>query len=176
MAKPKLTTKSLAAPAAQSLQEAERLVGRIGELNRELIRQDADLGDTLAAAKKAAEEIAAPLKAELLAAHQAVQAWAEANKADLTKGGKTKTVRLSTGDIKWRLRPPSVTLRNVKAIIEHMRKHHLMSYVRAKYEVDKDALGSAPEVAKTIPGVTVASAGEDFIVEPFDEGLAEVRP
>ena len=30
-----------------------------------------------------------------------------------------------------------------------------------------------PEVARGIEGVTIGSAGEDFIVEPFEAGLAD---
>ncbi len=171
-----LKSKALATPAAQNRQEAESLVLRIGELQRELTRREADLGDSLARIKKAAEDASLPLALELLGAHAAVQTWAEANRAVITKDGRTKTVKLATGLIAWRNRPPKVSLRGVDAILEFLLgDKKLKRFLRVKHEIDKEALGKEPDEARKVPGVSVGSAGEDFIIEPFEAQLAEVR-
>ena len=176
MAKSALKTKAPASPAAQTREEAEAFVHRIGEIQRELTRREADLGDALARAKRAAEETALPLKEELEVAQDAVQAWAEANRAAITRQGKTKTVELSTGKVSWRQRPPSVKLRGVDAIIQYLlARPSLARFLRVKHEVDKETLAREPEFAVSIPGVTVGSAGEDFIIEPFEAQLSEAR-
>ncbi len=170
-----LKTKAPATPAAQTQQEAEAMVLRIGDIQRELRRREADLGDALARAKASAEETALPLKHELAATQDAVQTWAEANRKLLTRDGKTKTVELATGKVSWRLRPPSVRLRGIDQVLEFiLGQPSLKRFLRVKREVDKEALAKEPDIASSIPGVTVGSAGEDFIIEPFEAELTEV--
>jgi phage host-nuclease inhibitor protein Gam len=174
VSKKKTKTKAMSAPAAQSRDEAQRMVAEIGEISRELARQEADLGDALAKVKADAEAKALPLKTRQIDLHEAVQKWAEANRAELTRDGRTKTVELTTGKVSWRNRPDSVGLRGVEAIIEHLKTKLEGRFLRTKYEVDKDAMLGAKDDARKVPGVTIKSAGEEFIVEPFDALLAEV--
>ncbi len=174
MSKKKTKTKAMSAPAAQSREEAQRMVAEIGEISRELARQEADLGDALAKVKADAEAKALPLKTRLIDLHDAVQKWAEANRAELTRDGRTKTVELTTGKVSWRNRPEGVLLRGVEAVIDYLRTKHESRFLRTKYEVDKEAMLAAKDEARQVPGVTIKSAGEEFIVEPFDAQLAEV--
>lgn len=176
MASKKTRIKTTAQPAAQSRDEAEAMIGRIGQISRELTRQDADLGDALAKAKQNAEAVALPLKDELETLKDRVQRWAEANRNDITRAGKTKTVEFTTGKVSWRARPASVTLRKVEDVIAFLEKAKGgMAYLRIKAEVNKEALRDAPTFAATVPGVKIASAGEDFVIEPFGGELAEAR-
>ncbi len=67
-----------------------------------------------------------------------------------------------------------MTLRGVDAIIEHLKgKRSLRGFLRVKYEVDKEAMAAKAAAAAKVPGVTIASAGEDFIIEPFEAELVE---
>lgn len=167
-------TKSVAAPAAQSREEVEHLIERIGIQQRELQRLEADLGDRLAEAKRDAETRALPLKESIAAAQDRISRWCEANRAELTKGGKTKTVEFTTGAVSWRLRPPRVTVRGgEQPVIDWLQKHLGGRFIRTKLELDKEGLRSAPEMVPSIPGVKIGSAGEDFIVEPFAGQLVE---
>jgi phage host-nuclease inhibitor protein Gam len=171
-----LKTKAPATPAAQTREQAEAMVHRIGEIQRELVRRDADLGDSMARIKKAAEEASIPLKDELRGRQEAVQAWAEANRVVITRQGRTKTVELATGKVSWRQRPPSVKLRGVEAVIQYLlARPSLSRFLRVKHEIDKETLAREPEFARSIPGVTIGSAGEDFIIEPFEAPISEVR-
>ncbi|HUO23671.1 MAG TPA: host-nuclease inhibitor Gam family protein [Caulobacteraceae bacterium] len=165
--------KAPAAPAAQSRAEAERLVARIGELQRELKRRDADLGDELAAVKERHQSAALPLQAELELAQSQVQGWCEANRSALT-GDKTKTVQLATGKVFWRTRPPRVTVRGVEVIIETFKRYGLFQFIRTSEEIDKEAMLREPDVARRVAGVSIGSEGEDFIIEPFEAQLVEV--
>jgi len=170
----KTKTKTTAAPAGQSREEVERLIETIGRQQRELQRQDADLGDRLAAAKREAEERALPLKAAIADAQDRISRWCEANRADLTRGGRTKTVEFTTGAVSWRLRPPRVTVRGgEQAVIDWLQENLDGRFIRTKLELDKEALRSTPDVVPCIPGVKIGSAGEDFIVEPFGGDLVE---
>lgn len=165
-------TKAPSAPAAQSRDQVDALIGRVGEIQRELQRQDADLGDELARVKQQAEAKALPLKEELAVIQGQIQGWCEANRAALTREGKVKTADFTTGKVFWRVRPPKVSLRNVAAVLAYLQERGMQQFIRVTQEIDKEAMLRAPDQARLVPGVTVGSAGEDFIIEPFEAELA----
>lgn len=158
----------------QSDAAASEAVARVGELQRELARREADMNDALAAIKAECEEAAAPLKREVAERTQALKAYCEANRDRLTGSGKVKFYDFPAGKIAWRARPPKVTLRDkVDVILTRIKALGLMQFVRVKHEVDKEAMLAEPDLAATITGVSIGSAGEDFVVEPFEAALAE---
>ena len=160
-------TKARATPAAQSQQEAEADIARLGDIQRELARIQADYGDEAASLKAAAEESAAPLKIEAEALQVRVQGWCEANRNTLTKGGKVKFADLTTGKVQWRNLPPKVTIRGVEKFLEECRRLGLSQFVRTKQEPNKEVMLAEAALAKTLPGVTIGSEGEEFAIEPF---------
>lgn len=160
-------------PVPQTKDDAIESVTQVGELQRQVTRLEADMNDRIAAIKTAFEQQAEPLRIALDEKIQGLQIWAEANRAALTGGDKTKTVDLGTGVLKWRLRPPSVRLTGVEAIIAVLKQRGLRRFLRIKEEINKDALAAERDVAIGIPGVAIGSEGEDFIVEPAEMKLAE---
>lgn len=159
-------------PVPQSREEAAATVTAIGDLNRKLARLTADMNDELAASKTHFEAEAEPHRRALEEKTEGLKIWAEANRQALTGGDKTKTVDLGTGVVKWRLRPPAVRLSKVEDVIARLKALGLARFLRTKEEVNKDAMQAEPEVARTVAGVSIGSAGEDFIVEPFEAALA----
>ena len=167
----KTKIKARALPAAQTRQQAEAAIARIGVHQRELKRIEADLGDQVARCKADAEACAEPLKAQIASDQAMVQGWCEANRAEITAGGKVKFAVLNTGEVKWRLRPPRVSIRSVESVIAYLQDRMQGRFLRSKVEVDKDAILADPITAALIPGVSIGSEGEDFVIEPFDAGL-----
>lgn len=166
-AKGKLKRAAETAVAPGNRQEAEAMLARLGEIRRDMALHSAALEEGVAALKAAAETAAQPLAAEAEALFRGLQLYAEANRAALTEDGKTKTVWFATGLLAWRTRPPSVKLRDVAAVIETLRATGLDRFLRVKHEVNKEALLADPVAAQSIPGVTIGSAGEEFIAEPL---------
>lgn len=160
-------TKARATPAAQSREEAEADIARLGDIQRELARIQADYGDAAAALKGVAEESAAPLKEEAEALQLRVQGWCEANRNALTKGGKVKFADLATGKVQWRNLPPKVSIRGVEKFLEECRRLGLSQFVRTKLEPNKEVMLAEAVLAKTLPGVSIGSEGEEFAIEPF---------
>lgn len=161
------------APADRS--EAETMLARLGAIRRELALSGAALEETVGGLKAQAEEAAKPLAAEAEMLLRGLQLYAEANRAALTDGGRTKTVKLSTGELVWRLRPPSVRLRDLAAVIETIQQLGLTKFLRTKHEVNKEALLAAPGEASAIPGVSIGSPGEEFAAEPLAMELVASR-
>lgn len=158
-------------PVPQTRDEAAALVTTIGELGRQKARLEADMNDKLARIKEGYEQKAAPLKSAIDEKTEGLKIWAEANRTALTGGDKSKTVDLGTGVLKWRLRPPSVRISGFEAVIERLKAAGLARFLRTKEEINKDAMQAEPDVARAVAGVAIGSAGEDFIVEPFEAEL-----
>lgn len=160
-------------PVPQTREEAAATIVAIGELGRQHARIEADMNDELATSKQAYETIAAPLREAIEEKTEGLKMWAEANRSALTGGDKTKTVDLGTGVLRWRSRPASVRLSKIDDVLARLKSLGLTRFLRTKEEVDKEAMAREPELARTVAGVFIGSAGEDFIVEPYEAELAQ---
>lgn len=165
------------APAAtgvpQSLDEVNHAIAQIGIAQRERDRIQADMNDALATRRQAFEAQAQPFADQIKQLTAGVQLWCESHRAELTQNGKTKTAKLASGEISWRTRPPSVSVRGVELVLEALKALGLGRFVRVKEEVNKEAILLEPEVAMQVRGISI-SQGEDFVVKPWDTDLGEV--
>ena len=160
-------------PVPQDAMEADAFVQRIGDAQRRAVVVKAALDEAVSAAKLQAEGEAAIIAAEIETATRGLQIWAEAHRQKLTKDGATKTVKMPSGEIAWRLRPASIAIRDAKAVLATLLgDRKLGRFVRTKHEIDKDALLKEPEAAAAIEGVTVKTGAEDFIVTPTGMAMA----
>ena len=157
----------------QTREQTAEDIREIGELQRHLARIAADMNDELADVKQHYETAAEPLKQRLSALQQGVQIWSEANRDALTQHGKVKTAAFTTGEVAWRMRPPSVVVRGAEAVLDTLRRLGLTRFIRAKEEVNKEAILNEPEAVAHVAGICI-SQGEDFIVTPFETELTEV--
>lgn len=167
----KMVKAQAAAFVATSRDEADETVRRIGELQRQREAIATRMNDTLASAKAAAEIEAAPINAAIKELSHGVQVWAEAHRDALCKGGKT--VKLGNGELRWRLRPPSVVVRGAGMVVEALKRLGLNRFVRVKEEIDKAAILADPQAVQDVKGLQV-SQGEDFVIVPFATELEEV--
>lgn len=159
-------------PVPQSLGQADDAVRRIAAAQRRLSEIQATLDAEVARAKLAAEQQAGPLAAEITSLTEGLAMWAAANRDTLTDGGRTKTVQLPSGEIGWRIRPPSVALSNVKDLVAELLVRGETRFLRTKHEVDKEALLAQPDAARGLPGVTIRTGIEDFVVTPAGAPLS----
>lgn len=153
-------------PAARDQAEATAWVARIGELDRKRAKIEADLADLIAKATAEADGTALQLNAEAKDLSRGVQLWAEANRATLTKEGKTKTVKLPTGELAWRVPPPKVTIKGEAAVLVATAEKRFAKFRTVKIALNKKAMLDDPDLAKQIAGVTIGSGPEEFIITP----------
>ncbi|WP_208487326.1 host-nuclease inhibitor Gam family protein, partial [Escherichia coli] len=118
--------------------------------------------------EKYASQIA-PLKTSIETLSKGVQGWCEANRDELTNGGKVKTANLVTGDVSWRQRPPSVSIRGMDAVMETLERLGLQRFIRTKQEINKEAILLEPKAVAGVAGITVKSGIEDFSIIPFEQ-------
>jgi len=171
--KTKIKTAAAAVPVPQNREEATEYIAEIGRLQRERERIQAAMNDEIAAIKQRYEEQARPMGDRIRQLTEGVHTWCEANRAELTHGGKVKTANLSSGEVRWRVRPPRVNLRNIPGVIDALKSLKLTRFIRVKEEVNKEAILAEPEAVEHIKGISITQ-GEDFVIVPFETELEEV--
>lgn len=173
MARTKVRAANMCVP--QSREELARFVQEIGEAQREIVRIEAAMNDDIAARKREGEADAVPFAQRVRELTEGARIYCEAHRLELTDNLKVKHFETGVGKIEWRNWPPSVRLNagwKLEDVIARLKKLRLPQFIRVKEELDKEAILSADskEVAR-IEGVRVASAGEDFIVTPFEAAI-----
>ena len=161
-------------PAPQTDDEAADYIEFVGQYQRTLRSLSDDLKVATAKPKKEYEEKAEPLKIQLKEKLDGLEKYCAAHRDRLTEGGKRKFFDFKTGRVLWRLRPASVTLRGINAVIEACKNLGLTKFVRTREEINKEAMLENPQEASSINGVNISSSGEDFSVEPAGEHLKDV--
>lgn len=135
------------------------------------------MNDAIAEAKQTAVTGAADYHEAVTSLTEGLRIWCEANRDALTENGKTKTADLGTGTVSWRFQRASVRVTGAEAVVEWLVSQggRFRKFLRFKPpEVNKEAMLGDEDLARTIPGVTIGSDGESFVVEPFEAQLAEV--
>ena len=156
----------------QTRDDIEVAIKEVGDLNRELERLAIEQNDQLAAITEKYAPLINAIKEQLTPKQDAIQAWCESHRDELTQNGKTKTGTFNTGEVQWRMRPPSVGIRGVESVLESLRTLGLVRFIRTKEEVSKEAMLNEPELAATVAGVTIKTGVEDFVITPFEQEVA----
>ncbi|WP_332640770.1 host-nuclease inhibitor Gam family protein [Escherichia coli] len=170
MAKPAKRIKSAAAAYVPQNRDAVITdIKRIGDLQREASRLETEMNDAIAEITEKFAARIAPLKTDIETLSKGVQGWCEANRDELTNGGKVKTANLVTGDVSWRVRPPSVSIRGMDAVMETLERLGLQRFIRTKQEINKEAILNEPGAVAGVAGITVKSGIEDFTIIPFEQ-------
>ncbi|MBD9362919.1 host-nuclease inhibitor Gam family protein [Methylomonas fluvii] len=163
------------APAAgyvcQTKEDTQSTICELGLVQRELTRVETEINDEIAAITDSRKVQIEALKTRIDSLLTGIQTWCEANRADLCKDGG-KTANLITGEVSWRQRPPSVSIRAVDKVLETLKALKLDRFIRTKEEPNKDAMLAEPKAVSGIAGITIVKGVEDFAVTPFEQEVA----
>lgn len=172
MAKPTRIKTKAQIYVPQSKVEAANDISTIGDTQRDLLRTQADMNDEIAEITARYQPTLEALGERLKTLQNGVQSFCEAHRDELTNSGKVKTANLITGEVQWRKRPPSVSVRGAESVIEALKGFGLGRFVRTKEEVNKEAILNEPEAVKGVAGITVVTDVEDFVITPFEQEVA----
>lgn len=166
----RIKSKTIAA-VPQSKDDCAAAIRTMGDLQREFERQRAAMNDRIAAITQEHQPVLADLQARIELLQAGVQAWCEAHRVQLCGEGDKlgKTANLVTGEVSWRVRPPSVSIRGTEAVLETLLRMGLGRFVRVKNEPNKEAMLNEPDAVRGIAGISIVSGVEDFIVTPFEQ-------
>lgn len=169
-------TKTVAVAVPSTRQEAERLLGEIGHLQRQVTKVETDMNDVLTSIKEKYERQAQPINEKIENLFQALHMWASARRAELLKG-KSKTVRLSTGELMWRNTPPSVSTprgKKLELLIDLLVSGGRPDLLRVKHEINKEAILDDPSLIEQIRSLKIVSR-EEFVAKPFESEIERVE-
>ena len=104
---------------ANTKEEVDTAIRRIGELQRERSRIQAEMNDEINSVNELyAQKAKQPIE-EIDGRIASVQAWCESRRAELTT--TSKTVKFDAGEVRWRKLPPKVSIRKVDAVIQELQ-------------------------------------------------------
>lgn len=184
MAKARLKTKAVAY-VSQSRDDVARDIRAIGDLQRDIAREEADMNDAIAEITAKHQPTIDALKLRIESLQQGVHGWCEAHRAEITDDGKTKTANFITGTVNWRIDPPSISVRNVEQLLPTLSALGLDCYTRVKKELNKEAIladraaadgkespakDEAEKRLKLLAGLTltIKSGVEQFVITPLE--------
>ncbi len=173
MAKKKIIKRE-ALSVPQTIMEAAEILGQIGHKEREIQKINTQLNDQIEQMKAIESDKLSPIEEERDQLVDALFAFAESRRDELTEKGKSKTVKLLTGKLSWRTTPPRVNLREKEAILARLKELGLGRFIRVKEEVDKEAMLKESEVAQTVKGVSVSQT-ENLVIEPSEVDVEILR-
>ncbi len=173
--KTRIKTEAAGHHVPQSRDEVVRAIRHLGALQGERQRRKADMDADLQKIKQDFAGIIEPINDKMKELLAGIHTYCEAHRDELTDGGRSKTVRLPSGEISWRNRPPSVRIRNNGQVIDAIKRLGLgREFLRITEQISKEAMLGDLEKANGITGVTIGSAGEDFVVKPAEIDLEEI--
>lgn len=182
--------KKPAIEVAQSRDETAELIKQLGDAQRQMTRELADMNDKLAVITKAHQPKLAELTAQIESLQVRIQGWCEPNRAALTHDGEVKSANLVTGEIGWRADPPSVNVRNAEEVLLRLDELALAeAWTRSKREINKEAIladrtlslnakdeseekaAAMARLAKLaeVGGLSINAGREKFFITPFEQ-------
>lgn len=153
----------------QTQDDAAADIRQIGDLARQKLRAMTEMNDAIAQITQNFQPRIDALNEQLKTLQEGVQAYCEAHRDELTDGGKVKTANFITGEVQWRQRPPSVSVRGQEAVIDLLKRLGLTAFIRSKEEVNKEAILNEPEKVRGVAGLTIVTGVEDFLITPFEQ-------
>lgn len=170
--KTRIKAAAVAVDVPQNRDSATAAIAAIGTASRDMQRIAAEMNDALAEIKEAYEREAEPFRRKIEALTEGLRVFAEANRAQLTNNYKVKTVAFASGELVWRMNPPSVRLvdteENVIAACEAAGRKEFVRYTPT---LNRDAIKADPDAAAGISGLRIGQS-EAFVVVPFEAELA----
>jgi len=169
----KVKLKAVTVRVPQSKEDAVTMIAEIGDHQRNRARLKADMDDKITALREHYQGVMAPHEEAIRSITAGVHTWAEANRDSLTHGGKVKTADLMTGEIRWRVTPPSCKVVRIKEAMEELKQRVLSRFIRTKEEINKEAILADPDAIKGCAWITIEQS-EEFVIVPFETSLEEV--
>jgi len=167
--KTRIKAPAVAVSIAQTRDQVALEIKALGDAQRMMTREMAAMNDDIAIVTARHQPALDAMKAQIDALQTSIQGWCEANRDELTNGGKTKTANLVTGEVQWRQRPPSVRIRAQEMVIETLEKLGMTRFLRVKTEINKEAVLAEPQAVSGIAGLGISSGVEDFVITPFEQ-------
>lgn len=151
----------------KTIAELQAAFVMLGKLERRRADKAAKLQAKLAALQAKHEQEAAADNGEIRRLQADIAAYAERHRATLTDSGKSKTVKIGNGCLKWRKQPAKVDVTgDPTAILAALKRRKLTRFIRVKEELNKAAILKEADAIKTpIAGLSIIESGETLTID-----------
>jgi phage host-nuclease inhibitor protein Gam len=172
MASPKKKLKVPAGPPAP--QDRDQCATAIADYGRTLRNRDrlmAEMNDKIANITEEYQGQIDQHNESLELRIKAIQVYCEANRDELTGGGKVKFANLITGQVEWRKATDSVSVprgEGLEPVLALLKEKKLDRFIRIKEEINKEAILLDRKAIVGIPGIRINIGKEAFSVTPFE--------
>ncbi|MCU0963565.1 MAG: host-nuclease inhibitor Gam family protein [Burkholderiaceae bacterium] len=158
------------ASVPQSKDDCAAQIRALGDAQRMYERQRAQMNDLIASITEDFAPLMDSLTQRITALQAGIQTWCESHRVELCGEGDRlgKTANLVTGEVSWRQRPPSVSVRGVDTVLDTLERMGLERFIRTKREVNKEAMLAEPDAVRGLAGVSIVTGVEDFVITPFE--------
>lgn len=96
----------------------------------------------------------------------------ERNRDELTDGGRRQSRTFATGVLGNRWTPPRTQIKDEKLVEQFVVKHQMKNFYEEKIVLRRDVMLANPELAKTIPGVSIVRDRIIYVTpDTFDEEI-----
>lgn len=156
----------------------DEALARIGRLQRQRQGIQAELDESVAAARAVFEKRAQPLLAEVAELAAAVARWCAAHRGEVLPAG-SKTARFPAGEVSFRRAPPAVELvGKLEEALAELRANGLKRLIEVKRveSLDRRAILARPELVAGLRSLRVppeAERPETVTIKPAGSKLAE---
>lgn len=158
--------KSPAQHVPQSIEQVEADLATIARLTADVKSHHDALARHVIELRDRTVALTTPVEAEIERLSNGIRAFAEARRAELTRDGRKKSVKLVNGTISWRKSRPRVVLTAKEDdVLVALRTMRLGHFIRTVEEVDKVEMLRSPADARRVPGVTIDEGEETIAVE-----------
>lgn len=157
-----------------SLAEVDNTISQMSALRRQVDAIKAEHNERVEELRAEALAKTKALQEQEFELLESLYLFAQANRSLVTNDGQRKSMRTPAGQFGWRMSPWSVTVRSAERALAFLKERSLVQFIRTKEEVDKRELLKEPDLAQTIPGVSVTQR-EEFFVKPLELEVEFVR-
>jgi len=172
--------KSKANPVPQDRAQASKALAEFAAIEREIDQLEIEMNGLIAEVKKDYFDRALPLRQKADALEEGLQTYCEANRDDLTKGRKSKTVSFGVGKVEWRIQPKKVVINGKEEslvdYIRHSEDDDLKKFIRTTFELNRVEVLRHPDELAKLPGVEIADSYETFQIKPDSAKIPDDLP
>lgn len=143
-----------AAPGLKSIEEVDKTLLRLGEIERDIEAIAAHVEEAVAEAREEAKTMAAPLTAEKALLERALQDYGHGHRADFAK---ERSRELAHGAIGFRL-SSKIVIKRIGDTLTALKRMGLLACVRVSEAPDKEAM-------RNLDAATLASVGATLKTE-----------
>lgn len=161
--------KQVAVKLPQSREECAELIAKMARLDLRETMIQAVLDESIERATAGAEDQAAEVRLAREGFLKAVQSYCEVNKKELTKDGKQKTFKFTTGKVNWKKNADVVTVEKgqTSEIADMLTKMKQTQCLKTSVSLVKTELKKlSPDQLKKLDGVSIKPGDESFTVTP----------